>query len=373
MKRFAPLLLFLALHICTHSAEYTPAFPLWDNLESVESYAKRVNLPPTQTLDLGNGVKLELVLIPAGKFRMGTPEPLRFDSETYIRQGILGLTLLVLSVGSLFALLILTLIRARREKRRPQVSLGRLMWMTALAGGTVLSVMHGQHIAKAYEEAVAEHAATIARYEAAQPDEKTAHAVTLTKPFYMGKFTVTQQHYQAVMGTNPSVWVKGPNLPVEMVIWDDTKEFLTKVNEMTKQVVLLPTEAEWEYACRAGTTTTYYLGNAEADLERMAWYNGNSKNIPHPVGQKEPNGFGLYDMQGNVLQWCQDLYNEDYYPKSDAINPTGPPRGDFHSSRGSSWIHGRWDCRSAARRMGTPDLEIYTGFRIVLEPASKTP
>ena len=363
----------LALAGALSAAESAPTFPLWDNVEPVSEYAKRVNLPPTQMLDLGNGVKLELVLIPAGKFTMGTPEPLRLDSETYIRQGILGVTLLVLSAGSLLALLILTLIRARQEKRRPQVSLGRLVLMTVLAGGTVLSGMHGQHIAKAYQEAVAEHAASIARYEDAQSAEKPAHKVTLTKPFYMGKFAVTQEQYQTLMGLNPSSF-NGKDNPVERVSWGDTQEFCKKLSEQTKQTIRLPTEAEWEYSCRAGTVTTYYSGDTEADLARVAWYNSNSKGRTHPVGQKEPNKFELYDMQGCVSQWCQDWYSEDYSAKSEAENPSGPTQGFYRSLRGSSWDESPVSSRLAAR--GNYDVASRSyglGFRVVLVPAFRTP
>jgi formylglycine-generating enzyme required for sulfatase activity len=228
--------------------------------------------------------------------------------------------------------------------------------------------MHRQYSVQAFEQA--KYAAAKARY--AQPAEKPAHGVTLTKPFYMGKFTVTQEQYQAVMGSNPSHF-KGKDNPVEQVSWEDAQAFLKKLSEQTKQALRLPTEAEWEYSCRAGTTTMYYSGDTEADLARVAWYDGNSKSTTHPVGQKEPNKFGLYDMHGNVWQWCQDWYGEDYYGKSDAENPAGPEQGAFRLLRGGSWRNGPMDCRSGRRdRDGPGYRNLYLGFRIVFVPSFRT-
>ena len=371
-------LLFLTLPLlccfCTRSTESpTPAFPLWDNVEPVSEYAKRVNFPPTQTLDLGNGVKLELVLIPGGRFTMGTPEPPVVDEAAFQKQIVTSQALLAVSAGVLLVLFVFIVIRAIKEKRRPQLSLGRLIWVTVLAGGALMSGMHWRYSVQAFKQAKAEYAAAKARYDAAQPEEKPAHGVTLTKPFYLGKFTVTQEQYQAVMGSNPSNF-KGKDNPVEQVSWEDAQEFLKKLSEKTKQDVRLPTEAEWEYSCRAGTTTTYHSGDTEADLARVAWYGGNSKKTTHPVGQKDPNKFGLCDMHGNVWQWCQDWFGEDYYGKSEAENPAGPAQGTSRLLRGGSWIYFPMGCRSAFRFGYYPDIRYsYIGFRIVLVPSFRTP
>jgi len=204
------------------------------------------------------------------------------------------------------------------------------------------------------------------------PNEHPAHPVTLTQPFYMGKFAVTQEQYQAVTGATSSHF-KGKDNPVEQVSWDDAQAFCKKLTEQTKQTVRLPTEAEWEYACRAGTTTAYHSGDSEADLARVAWYGGNSNSTTHPVGQKEANTFGLYDMHGNVWQWCNDYWDENYYSKSPAKNPQGPDQGAVRLLRGGSWLANLAYCRSACRGRGNPvrGASLF-GFRVMV-PAFRTP
>jgi len=161
--------------------------------------------------------------------------------------------------------------------------------------------------------------------------------VTISKPFYMGVTEVTQAQYQAIMGPNPSEF-KGATNPVEMVSWNDAAEFCKKLSEKTRQPVRLPTEAEWEYACRAGTRTAYSFGDDASALGEYAWHGGNSEGKPHPVGQKKPNAWGLYDMHGNVWEWCADWYGG--YPKGPATDPSGPASGGARVLRGGSWYRG---------------------------------
>ena len=349
-----------------------PVYPLWDGQESVAQYAQRVHLPPTQTLDLGGGVKLDLVLIPAGKFVMGTPEPTPVDEEGFRKKIITGQALLAASAAALLVMLTVVLIRAIRKKQRPQLSLGRLMLVTAAAGGCVLSGLHWRQSAQGLEQAKTEYEAALGRFRSAESDEKPAHPVTLAQPFYMGKFVVTQEQYQQVSGTNPSHF-KSQDNPVEQVSWDDAQAFCKKLTEQTKQTIRLPTEAEWEYSCRAGTKSTYYSGDMETDLARVAWYDANSKSTTHPVGQKEPNAFGLYDMHGNVWQWCQDWYGEDYYGKSATENPQGPAHGAGRVLRGGSWFDDSVFCRSAFRFWVDPVSRFnHIGFRVVVR-AFRTP
>jgi formylglycine-generating enzyme required for sulfatase activity len=160
-------------------------------------------------------------------------------------------------------------------------------------------------------------------------DYGPAHKVTLTQPFELGVYEVTQEQYEAVMGTNPGRY-KGPQNPVENVSWDDAVEFCRKLSELPAEkkagyVYRLPTEAEWEYACRAGTTTAYSFGDSESELGDYAWFDENSGETTHPVGEKKPNPWGLYDMHGNVYDWCQDWYGD--YPSGSITDPTGPTSG----------------------------------------------
>jgi len=192
--------------------------------------------------------------------------------------------------------------------------------------------------------------------------DERAHQVTLTKPFYLGKTEVTQEQWQQVMGGNPSEFKDAKN-PVENVSWDDCQEFVVKLRKKVPgQTFRLPTEAEWEYSCRAGTTGDY-AGN----LDDMAWYDDNSGSKTHPVGQKKPNAWGLYDMHGNVWEWCADWYGDD--PHGAVTDPTGPNTGSARVYRGGSWTSGGSRCRSAYRYRSTPDYRsFYVGFRVAAVP-----
>jgi len=172
----------------------------------------------------------------------------------------------------------------------------------------------------------------------ARDDEKPLHKVTITKPFYLGRYEVTQEQWQAVVGTNPSMF-PGPKNPVDSVNWGDCQAFITKLNERLVNNgarFTLPTEAQWEYACRAGTTTRYSFGNDKAMLDGYAWIARNSHGRTHPVGQKESNAWGLYDIHGNVWEWCADWYRKDYYRQCLGNDPTGPLSGPWHVMRGGS-------------------------------------
>jgi formylglycine-generating enzyme required for sulfatase activity len=232
--------------------------------------------------------------------------------------------------------------------------------------------MHWWESARALSEAKAEYQAAMARYKNSFSREKLAHSVMLTKPYYMGKFEVTQDQYQQVTGRNPSHF-KGRDLPVDEVSWDDAQEFCEKASGKTGQTVRLPTEAEWEHACRAGTKTAYYTGDGEADLDRAAWYQENSGNTTHPTGQKAPNVWGLHDMHGNVWEWCADRYGE--YSAVAATDPQGAAQGQHRVLRGGSSGNAPGNCRSAHRYGNTPDgrYNIGLGFRVAASVPSKAP
>jgi len=258
----------------------SPEYPAWDGKESVADYAKRAKLEPTLTLDLGDGVTWEGVLIPAGSFVMGSP-----------------------------------------------------------AGE-----------AKTEKESISE----------------SQHRVTISQPYYMGKFELTQAQYEKVAGSNPSK-TKGDKLPVHNVAWQDAQDFCTKLSGQTRRNIQLPTEAQWEYACRAGTTTAYCSGGQIADLNKVGWYGGTSGGKPHAGGELAPNAWGVYDMHGNIREFVRDLYSDG--PLADATDPTGPKEGDpkNHVVRGGAYTANATvalNCRSAVRRP-TESLAI-TGFRVMV-------
>ena len=201
-------------------------------------------------------------------------------------------------------------------------------------------------------------------------DEKPVHNVCVDG-FLMGKYEVTQAEWQKIMGNNPSRFTGARN-PVERVSWKDAQQFISKLNSKGKAKFRLPTEAEWEYACRAGTNTKYYWGDSNKAAGNYAWYNKNSRSV-HPVGQKKPNRFGLYDMSGNVLEWCQDWYGKNYYSNRSNNNPIGPLYGEFRVLRGGSWFFNARTLRSAFRGADTPDFRTFNlGFRLVM-PITPSP
>ena len=243
---------------------------------SAESPGKGLSKEENQTKlleeDLGKGVKLEMTLIPAGKFMMGSP---------------------------------------KKE---------------------------------------------VGRY-----DGETQHKVTLTKPFYMGKYEVTQEQWESVMGNNPSSRTKGAKLPVTDVSWNDCKKFIKKLNGITKGKYRLPTEAEWEYACRAGITTAYSFGAKITPKD--ANYDDSKLGKPVEVGSYTPNAFGLYDMHGNVWEWCEDRYAK--YPAGAVMDPKGPAKGECRVLRGGSFGRNVLKARSSGRDLIMPTLRYSSiGFRL---------
>ena len=215
--------------------------------------------------------------------------------------------------------------------------------------------------------------------------DATPHEVVVSS-FSIDKHLVTQEQFQKVMGSNPSRW-KGDKNPVEQVRWSDAVRFCNKRSELeglqpcydlktwrcdfAANGYRLPTEAEWEYACRAGTTTAFFFGDTPAKLGEYAWYDKNSGGHPRPVGQKQPNPWGLYDLSGNVWEWCNDFYQVDYYLQAPRENPRGPEKGETKVVRGGAWRFSAESCRSGYRYNESPGYtdvcfgyDIY-GFRCV--------
>lgn len=194
------------------------------------------------------------------------------------------------------------------------------------------------------------------------------HKVTLTRPFWIGKYPVTQRQWLRVMGQNPSHF-RGEELeaPVEQVSWDDAQAFCSEVSRVESIQFRLPSEAEWEYACRAGSAGSFcfdspYVG----ELLDYAWYSANSHDTTHPVGQKKPNGWGIYDMHGNVWEWCQDWFGD--YSADAVTDPSGPPEGSRRVRRGGGWRRSAEFCSSSSRNASFPGIRLITmGFRVVVE------
>ncbi len=195
-----------------------------------------------------------------------------------------------------------------------------------------------------------------------------AHAVTITKGFWLGKYEVTQSQWQAIMGSNPSATV-GTENPVDSVSWNDAQAFITALNAKpgAETVFRLPTEAEWELAAKGETGQDFAGTNSDldADLSQYAWYSFNSGGITHPVGQKLPNSYGLYDMSGNVWEWTQDYFG--YYTAEAKINPTGPATGTQRVTKSGGWMDNPQYIRTSYRCNDDPDeVSDYIGLRLAI-------
>jgi len=208
--------------------------------------------------------------------------------------------------------------------------------------------------------------------EPGHESDETQHRVSISNSFYMQTTEVTQGQWKAVMGSNPSKFTDcGDDCPVEQVSWDDIQGFIKKLNQKGEGTYRLPTEAEWEYAARAGSTTAFANGGIsetgcgnEPNLSKMGWYCGNAGSKTHEVGQKSPNAWGLYDMHGNVWEWCADWKGD--YPTGAVTDPTGPSSGSFRVLRGGVWSNFARYCRTAYRGYDSPGGRSSSyGFRLV--------
>ena len=207
-------------------------------------------------------------------------------------------------------------------------------------------------------------------------DEKPVYKVTITKPYLMAKYEVTQSEYKKIMGNNPSKF-SGSSNPVEKVSWNDAVRFCSTLtarehsngNLKSGYAYRLPTEAQWEYAARGGNKSKGYTYSGSDSIGSVAWYDDNSGDKTHSVGQKSSNELGLYDMSGNVWEWCSDW--KDSYPSGSVVNPQGPDSGSSRVRRGGSWRNGFvWICSSAFRSSFSPGVRHFNlGFRLVLASA----
>ncbi|MHC4169692.1 MAG: formylglycine-generating enzyme family protein [Planctomycetota bacterium] len=222
------------------------------------------------------------------------------------------------------------------------------------------------------EQLVKEYAGVESVYE----DEFPQHVVRISNGFWMGQTEVTQGQYKSVMNAEP--WSGGPgvkesaNIPAVNITWDDAVEFCRRLSQQEGRTYRLPTEAEWEYACRAGTTTRFSFGDDGSSIGDYAWFDGNINKVNmwdlhlRAVGQKKANPWGLYDMHGNVDEWCSDWYDEKYYSNSPSVDPQGPSSGEFRSLRGGTWHYSEGGLRCSYRYRDNPGVrDTYVGFRVV--------
>jgi formylglycine-generating enzyme required for sulfatase activity len=219
--------------------------------------------------------------------------------------------------------------------------------------------------------------------EQGRNENETQHEVTISKNYYLGVYEVTQAQYEKVMGKNPSyfqgakVGNENADLPVENVSWNDAVEFCKKLSDLPEEkkagrLYRLPTEAEWEYGCRAGSKTAYAFDDEEGLLPEYGWFKRNSSGRTHTVGLLEPNAWGLYDMHGNVWEWCSDRYGD--YSKGAVSDPSGPKEGSDRVGRGGGWDFVAALCRSAFRfGFGPSDRDSFIGFRVALSSQSGIP
>jgi len=197
--------------------------------------------------------------------------------------------------------------------------------------------------------------------------ETTVHTVTLSADFWIGQNEVTQDEYRRVMGTSPAAF-QGNERPVEGVSWEDASEFCRRLGAQERETYRLPTEAEWEYVCRAGSRSAFCYGDDDTRLGEFAWYDASAGPKTHPVGSRKPNDWGIYDMHGNVWEWCQDWYGEDFYSTGPSTDPKGPSTGEYRVLRGGCWYNRPVFCRSARRDFNRPDYrDDGIGFRVVLQ------
>jgi formylglycine-generating enzyme required for sulfatase activity len=257
------------------------------------------------------------------------------------------------------------------ESRRP----GRPPQETVFAGIAFVWVTPGSFLmgsAMSPQDKQTQYGNPAGLYENEQPQ----HEVTITQGFWIGKYEVTQSQWESVMGSNPSRFV-APDRPVDSVLWAPCQAFLRRLNEAAGQDFRLPTEAEWEYACRAGSTTEFCFGDSPDGLLSYGWHAANSAGQTHPVGTLEPNACGIYDMHGNVGEWCQDFADDRYYDYTPAVDPVGPDYSLNRVWRGGSWGDTASNCRSPYRMAAATDFQgQYTprfGLRLCKGPLAGEP
>lgn len=362
MRRLALLMPLLMIALASAgAAEHLKTYPLWDGEEAIGSYARRVELPATKEVRLPGGTKLELVLIPAGRFVKGTPRPERPDLQPLLNQMYIGAYLCLSAVGCLTVVICYAIYWSRRDRHRTQYSLARFMVMAIMASVVLMGGLHGYLYYDRIERAEREYAASLQRRADADLSEKSARMVEIPRPFYLGRYEVTQEQFEGVEHRNPSSF-KGPKRPIDSILPRDVQSFCESLLSREQIRLRLPSDSEWEFACRAGTRSPYYNGEDVVALALAGWFDQNSNKSTHDVGKKAPNPFGLYDMHGNVAEWCGDIFDvDDAYGFETEL-------GRCQWVRGGSWLDDEVRCR-VAYRYALPDVTSGSdlGFRVAMD------
>lgn len=367
-------------------------WPKWESGELVQNYAAKIGLPTEISLKLADATTLPYVplgpadesseiikmrLIPPGRYRMGIedPHPINYS---LIDKGLLTAKCTYYS-GTLvlIALCLPSLLGSFRRRRLPTISLIRFVTIPVAIGIILLGFLWRNQNLQRLKELETELLLQQKDFNQSDENERPAHWVNLSKPFYISQFEITQEQYWAVAKLKPSSdfhgW--GLNQPVENVRWEEASYYCQLMNRLdpgtelglVNWVVRLPTEAEWEYVAREGKSGSRSIPPSE--LDAVGWYRGNSKLRVNPVGQKEPNAFGVYDLMGNVREWCLDTFRQTYYTESPDIDPLPSLIGDAKVIRGSDCFSESQECRITRRsHYHFASRSNSIGFRIVLAP-----
>lgn len=323
-----------------------------------------LRVPVEKLINLGNEVFIEFVLVPNGRFCMGTPSPIEPNWEDFRSSIRFNRAVTISVVVFVFSIFFLWLWRVFRLKTKMQISLKNLIIFLIIINIASVSGVKWWKWNNNFNKAKVEFEIAQTRFKNSENWEKPAHWVIIGSPFYFGKYEISQEQYSVVMGNNPGL-PKNPQFPVNGVSWEDAVNFCKKASDKAGVKLRLPTEAEWEFACRGGSLTQFFFGDSTENLNRVAWFSENAKSI-QKVGLKEKNPFGLFDIHGNVWEWCNDSFI------AYSLNIEGNMDGRSHPYservlRGGSWGSSGLSCRSACRDKATPmgSSRIW-GFRLVL-------
>lgn len=365
--RAIAVLLALACWAGAGARAAEPAWPMWEPGESIDAYAKRAGLAPSQSFDLGNGETLEVVLLPAGSYRMGTPPPEEPPDRWYY-----GWAIMFLGLIFLVSFVSLVIARVYHKKAKLQLSLRHLLLVLFSLAVAMMGYMRWRENEarwRMYRE-------EMETYEYTASNERPAHKVTLAHPVYIGKYEVTEGQFVQVWEMNSRVPLDPPDQAKSSILPEEAVDWCRSLGARIGRTARLPAEEEWEFAARGGTQTAYFFGHSPARIKEYAsvsraWGTGMPK-----VGEKEPNPFGLYDVYGSVREWCH--LTQARYSAEEVI--VGSPREGASQMvlRGGHCLNSPLEARSANRSIwiAPPIMHMrFSGFRVVVElpPEARPP